>query len=121
VELTEGAISSLGGKVGTIADNIITAHLSASTIRLIAELPEVIYIDASGISKPLLDVSRTEAKVDQLHNGTGLPRPYKGNGVIVGVLDSGIDWKHQDFKNAGRQQNKIFMGYVRIWQSSAWF
>jgi len=101
VESTEGAISSLGGKVGTIADNIITAQLSVSTIRLIAELPEVIYVEASGISKPLLDVSRTEAKVDQLHNGSGISRPYKGNGVIVGVLDTGIDWKHQDFKNAG--------------------
>jgi minor extracellular serine protease Vpr len=101
VELIEGTVSSLGGKVGTIADNIITAHLSASTIRLIAELPEVIYVEASGISKPLLDVSRTEAKVDQLHNGISISRPYKGNGIIMGIVDSGIDWKHQDFKNGG--------------------
>jgi subtilisin family serine protease len=48
-----------------------------------------------------IDISRVEAKVNQLHNGTGISRPYKGNGVVVGVIDSGIDWKHQDFKNAG--------------------
>jgi len=113
VELTEGVIKSLGGKIGTIADDIITAHLPVATVRSIAEQPEVIYIDASGISKPMIDVSRTEIKADQLHNGTGLPRPYKGNGVIVGVLDTGIDWKHQDFKNASGNRIRY------LWDMSA--
>jgi minor extracellular serine protease Vpr len=99
VEATTGTLSVLNGKIGTIAEDIITAHLPATSIELIAELPEVIFIDASTRSDTKLDISRTETKVDQLHNGTGISRPYKGNGVIVGVVDSGIDWKHQDFKN----------------------
>lgn len=99
VELTSGTISALNGRIGTMAENIITAHVPVSAINIIAELPEVVYIDASTKSDKKLDVSRTEAKVDQLHNGNGISRPYKGNGIIVGVVDSGIDWKHQDFKN----------------------
>jgi subtilisin family serine protease len=106
VETTKNIISSFGGKILTIAGDIITAHIPATSIRLIAESQEIMYIDASTISKPLLEVSRIEAKVDQLHNGTGISRPYKGNGIVVGVLDSGIDWTHPDFKNASGNRIK---------------
>lgn len=99
VEATKGTLLVLNGKIGTVAEDIMTAHLPVTSIELIAELPEVIYIDASTRSDTKLDISRTETKVNQLHNGTGISRPYKGNGIIVGVVDSGIDWKHQDFKN----------------------
>ena len=98
---TESIISGFGGKVETIARDILTAEVPLGSVRELAMLSEVIYIEASTISEMKIDVSRIEAKVNQLHNGTGISRPYKGNGVVVGVIDSGIDWKHQDFKNAG--------------------
>ncbi len=101
VESTRNKIAELGGYTGTIAGDIITANLPASSINLLVESPEVIYVDASTVSKTKLDVSRVETKVKQLHDGTGISRPYKGNGVVVGVMDSGIDWKHADFKNSG--------------------
>ncbi len=106
LESTKSKILAFGGFIGTIAGDIVTAHVPASSINFIAESPDVIYIDASTISETKIDVSRVETKVDQLHNGTGIQRPYKGNGVIVGVVDSGIDWKHQDFKNSGGSRIK---------------
>jgi minor extracellular serine protease Vpr len=96
---SESMISSIGGKVETIAGDIITAEVPLGSVRELALSSDIIYIEASTISEMKIDISRLEAKVDQLHNGTGISRPYKGNGVVVGVIDSGIDWKHQDFKN----------------------
>ncbi|MBS4035336.1 MAG: S8 family peptidase [Ignavibacterium sp.] len=97
----ESMISFLGGKTETVAGDIIVADMPVSTIRELALSSGVIYIEPSTISEMKIDISRVEAKVNQLHNGTGISRPYKGNGVVVGVIDSGIDWKHQDFKNTG--------------------
>ncbi|HRP92855.1 MAG TPA: S8 family serine peptidase, partial [Ignavibacteriaceae bacterium] len=106
LESTKNKILELGGFIGTVAGDVVTAHVPASSINFIAESPDVIYIDASTVSETKLDLSRIETKVNQLHNGTGIQRPYKGNGVVVGVVDSGIDWKHQDFKNSGGNRIK---------------
>jgi subtilisin family serine protease len=50
------------------------------------------------ISK-LLDQSRPEIGAHKVHEGLGLKMPYTGKGVIVGVLDTGIDFNHEDFKD----------------------
>jgi len=92
-------IAMNNGKVVTVAGDIITAEVPVTSVKEIALTPEITYVDASTISELKIDASRLEAKVDLLHNGTGISRPYKGNGVIVGIVDSGIDWKHPDFKN----------------------
>ena len=94
-----GTIANYEGKVVTIADNIITAEVPVTSVKAISISPGIIYVDASTISELKIDASRLEAKVNLLHNGTGISRPYKGNGVVVGILDSGIDWTHPDFKN----------------------
>lgn len=106
VSAAANTIRSFNGTVETIAGDIISAEIPVSSINLIAALPEILYIDASTISKVKIDVSRIEAKVDKLHNGIGISRPYKGNGVVVGFVDSGIDWKHPDFHNANGNRIK---------------
>lgn len=100
IPASESMISILGGKTQSVIGDIIVADLPISSVKELSLSPEVVYIEHSSISDVKINVSRIEVKVDQLHNGTGISRPYKGNGVVVGVLDSGIDWKHLDFKNA---------------------
>jgi minor extracellular serine protease Vpr len=94
-------LERLGVKVDTRVENILVARVPITRAYEVAGLPTVNSIDIAGQSMPLLNLSRTEAKVDQVHAGTGgLTQMYKGNGVIVGVLDSGIDFAHPDFNIA---------------------
>jgi subtilisin family serine protease len=44
-----------------------------------------------------LDVSRPETRADLVHTG---PPGRRGAGVIVGIIDSGIDWRHEAFRSA---------------------
>ncbi len=49
----------------------------------------------------LADTVRAFHFVDSVHLGTGgLNSSYKGKGIIVGVIDTGIDWNHPDFKDS---------------------
>ena len=54
-------------------------------------------------TKPLLklDKSRQVTHADEVQNGTGeqLPQAYNGDGVIIGVIDSGFDFTHPVFKD----------------------
>lgn len=43
------------------------------------------------------DTARAVHHVDEVHMGTGLPGAYQGEGVIIGVVDTGLDWTHPDF------------------------
>ncbi len=43
------------------------------------------------------DAARADTRVDAVYAGTGLPRAYTGTGVVVGVVDSGIDYDHPAF------------------------
>jgi minor extracellular serine protease Vpr len=110
---TGSSVLAVNGKVSSAAGDIIVADVPVSSIESIANNPDVIYIDASSISELKIDVGRVETKVSQLHSGSGIPRPYKGNGVVVGIIDSGIDWKHLDFKNTSGSRIKF------LWDMSA--
>jgi len=91
-------LERLGVQILTTSGNILVAEVPITRVYEVASLPNVLSILISGRSKRYLDLSRTQARVDQVHAGAGgLDRPYKGNGVIVGVIDSGIDWSHPDF------------------------
>lgn len=42
---------------------------------------------------------RELTNVDQVQSGTGLSQSYNGQGVIIGIIDEGIDYTHPTFKD----------------------
>jgi subtilisin family serine protease len=60
----------------------------------LAKLPAIEWIDISKYLQPCLDVSRISTEVDHLYSGNP---SYRGDGVLVAIFDSGIDWQHETF------------------------
>jgi len=44
------------------------------------------------------DTALVRHKINLVHQGNGLDTSYTGKGVIVGIVDQGIDFNHPDFK-----------------------
>jgi subtilisin family serine protease len=92
-------IEAVGGLVETIAGDIMVVEVPVNDAQNIALSDAAIYSDVSISRKPLLNNSRVAIKADIVQAGTGLPQGYNGKNVVVGVVDSGIDWSYADFSN----------------------
>lgn len=81
----------------TVFPEFSTALVGLKTLHSIAGQDGLTSIEHGAPMEILLDVSRTEINADRVQIGEGLERSYTGNGVIVGIIDTGIDIFHPDF------------------------
>ena len=96
-----GQIAGMGAEVKAAMGHMLMVAATAEQLPEIARLEGVLNI-AKG-TKPLLklDKSRQVTHADEVQSGTGqqLPQAYNGEGVIIGVIDSGFDFTHPVFKD----------------------
>lgn len=91
----------LRAQVGNVA--AVTAPLAA--LKDLADAPGVRYIRADRPAEAHNDVSVPQTGAPLIH-ATG----RRGEGVIVAIIDTGIDWTHPDFIDAqGRTRLKAFL------------
>jgi len=90
-------LKSNGVKINTVLPNIITAQVPVSDIEKIALLPEVRNLQIGIPVHRKLDKARAVTNVDQVQAGTSLPAPFLGKNVVIGIIDSGIEYGHINF------------------------
>jgi subtilisin family serine protease len=96
------AVQAAGGEWFYASGNISSARIPNDQVQNLASQPFVNFIDdAYGKMFALGDVMRIRNNVDSAHAGFApLPGGFEGEGVVVGVIDLGIDINHVDFKDS---------------------
>lgn len=107
--MTAEKVANVGGKVRSIIGSIMTVSIPASKVEAAGEWPEVEYIEAAKPMKPQNDLAVADTGVTAVHAGTSLPHGYDGTGVIVGIIDSGIDLTHPAFKDETGQSRVLYI------------
>lgn len=82
---------------------IVIARLTAPEMEAVAELDEVVQVSLGFEAEPMMRVARKTTKVDDVHKAnasSGLSHGYTGEGVIVGMMDTGLDPNHLNFRDA---------------------
>ena len=95
-------IRAAGGMVRSVLGNIASVTLPASALEAVVALPEVIYLEVPPPPVKRLNVSVPATRASLLRTGTApnwTGNVGTGAGVIVGVIDDGIAFRHQDFRN----------------------
>lgn len=82
--------------VRTSIPALITTKLSANQILKISENPDIEYIERPKKSSVLLDISAESLNILPVWNGD-LGAAFKGQNVLIGIYDTGIDFRHPDF------------------------
>lgn len=103
VRLADGGsvadIEAAGAIVTNEIGDLIIAKIPVDAIETLAGLDAVERISISRPVRVLNDVAREVTHADVLHAGSQTDQPYTGEGVIVGIVDGGIDYNHIDFKD----------------------
>ena len=104
-DVARESLESLGISVGVEAGPITTADVPLRLFPELMALSGIVEVEAARPLQPLLDVSAPEIKAVQYWGEANPPYapPYSGTtgvGVIVGIVDTGLDLDHQDFQDA---------------------
>ena len=84
-------------EIGSVHGDILTARFPLVDLPVITSMKSTVYIEASRILYPMLDVSVPATNADKVR-ALGNPEfPFKGKNVLIGIIDTGIDWRHGDF------------------------
>ncbi len=92
----------LGGNFKYSAGDVAAIVLPISKVETLAADPNVIRIEDNYMKlQPLNDSMVVKNRIVDVHAGVApLPQGYNGNNVVMGIIDSGIDFTHGDFKDS---------------------
>ena len=100
--------------VGSIHGNIFTATFEFNKLVDIANLDSTVYIEASLFLHYNLDESVPDTKADSVWSPPGgYVSTIKGDSVLIGIMDSGIDWNHRDFIS----NDELYSSNPENWQT----
>ena len=106
-------LKAMGVTITGDFDDLVTALVPINKVEQVANLDCVKQIAIAQIAQKYTDQAKNVTKAVKAWNGTsnGLPQNYRGTGVVVGVIDLGMDFNHRAFFDASGN-NRIKAVYM---------
>ena len=99
-------LENADGHVVARCGRLCTIDLPVDSLMKLCERKEVKMVSMPRPLHLLNDSARSKTGVDWIQQGLELPDSYDGSGVVVGIVDVGIDYGHLAFRDA--------MGHSRV-------
>lgn len=98
-----------GVEINSVFGKVVTAAATPEAIRVLSETEGIRYIQMASNVNILNDFSRRDLHVNDVHENTGgtLPQGFTGKGVIVGMLDTGVEYGHRAFYSSDGSELRI--------------
>lgn len=110
-DATAAAIEEAGGEVRAVLGEIMTAFVPVKFFPVLESREEVIGIEASRPLRPLMDSARANT------NATQVQTSYDGTNVVVGVIDTGLDYSRADFQTSAGASRVQYLRFQSIGSS----
>ena len=96
----------------TEVGDILTARVPVRRLGDLSRRDEILFMETAIRRKSLNREGRISINANLVHGGVDLPQPYQGEGVIMGIIDSGIDFSHPDFSNGNGSRIQYLYEYT---------
>ena len=112
-------VTALGVEVEETFDGLdfITARVPVKKLQSLAAINNVTSINVAQLMQPYTDVARQKTNADDILTRSddaaaqGINSKFDGAGVVLGIIDTGIDFQHIAFKDKDGN-SRIKMAYV---------
>lgn len=112
-DVTAPYLRKLNIPIQSKAGNIWSVYVERNQVPLLNQTGGIISVQLpiTGMSPKSDDSTRKLVRVKQVHEGLGLPKPYTGSGVVVGIIDGGFDYTHPSFRTPSGA-----LRIARVWE-----
>ena len=105
---TTEELSEAGIEFSTVvAGKYVVASLTRDQLRKIDSMASVKNVSVSRKFRLHNDQARLGVNIEKVHSGTGLSQAYKGDGVLVGIVDGGFDPNHAAFLDESLSKTRV--------------
>ena len=103
---------SLGIRIGTQVGRVVTLHVPLHRLQALSEHPAIEQLNANRHHRVTCLNTRTECGAETLHNeawalAEGIGSSYTGKGVLIGMVDTGIEYNHLNFRNSETGETRL--------------
>ena len=113
-------LNQLGVSIEGVVGSTVVLSVPPESLLNLDEVEELDYVVADNINHLMNDHARSMTRVDYVDGSdeeklveSHLPRAYTGKGVVIGIVDTGIDYNHAAFRDAeGNTRVKKVVDYV---------
>lgn len=96
---------------GSRTGNIVSIHCPLPELTWLLSYAGTDYISVAQKINPDLYRVLPDVRVDSVHAGLGLPMPYTGKDVIIGITDWGFDYTHPGFYDTLYTETRILKAW----------
>lgn len=116
IKIAEGesfeSLEKNGVNVVSTRGDIALVTMPVNDVERISTLGCIKQMQLSRHVEPKMDLVRSAIGVDKIHAGTDLPQAYTGKGVITGIVDSGIDPNHINFRDEDGNNRISYISHI---------
>lgn len=102
IPFIQSVVEATGGSFKYFVGDIASVRISADALAQLDRSPAVLRIERPNTGYVALnDSMRSTVHVNAVHAGISpLPASYTGNGIAIGIIDTGIDLTHPDLQDS---------------------
>ena len=98
-------LEQMGIKIRYQIGDMVVLNVPADKLLLLEDVEAFSYVSADEVKRTMNERAREATNVAKVNAAAAaaaqqLPQAYTGNGVVIGIIDNGIDYNHAAFRNA---------------------